>query len=348
MHDVRPAVTIKDVAARACVSIATVSHVLNRTRFVSAELTTRVNQVVRELGYYPNRLVGSMRSGKTYTIGLVLPSIANETFGHLAEAIQRLLFKFGYNLIICNTAYDPNIEQEAFNTLLMKKADAIIAVPSCREPVKLREILGIGIPVVVIDRVIPGLLVDTIRIDNVRGTHDAISHLLDLGHRRIGYIDRKVDQSHSLEQKLGYKKALEERGLAFESANIIRPAGYDYDAGTSAAKALVHRNPDLTAVFAYYDVIALGALRGLIDLGYRIPRDFSVVGYDGMPFTHASYPRLTTVEFPVRKVAKKACDLLMRRLERQAGREDGEKDIIIAPKLIVRESTGVPRGQVEA
>ena len=93
-------------------SIATVSHVLNRTRFVSDDSTVRVNDAVRELGYYPNRLVGSMRSGKSYTIGLVLPSIANETFGHLAETIQRMLFKFGYNLIICSTAYDLDIEQE--------------------------------------------------------------------------------------------------------------------------------------------------------------------------------------------------------------------------------------------
>jgi LacI family transcriptional regulator len=335
-------VTIKDVARRANVSIATVSHVLNNTRFVSDELTARVNEAVRELGYYPNRLVGSMRTGKTYTVGLVLPSIANETFGHLAETIQRLLFKFGYNLIICSTAYDLEIEREAFNTLLMKKADAILAVPTCREPDKLREISGMGIPVVVIDRVIPGLSVDTVRVDNLRGTHDAIAHLLDLGHRRIGYLDRKVDQSHSVEQKLGYKRALEERGLPFEQTNMVRADGYDYHAGISAAKALLRRNPGLTAVFAYYDIIALGAIRGILDLGYRIPEDFSVVGYDGMPFTNASWPRLTTVEFPVHRVAKNACDLLMRRLEHPAGREGREQDISFVPKLIVRDSTGAP------
>ena len=182
----------------------------------------------------------------------------------------------------------------------------------------------------------------------MRGTCDAIAYLIHLGHRHIGYIDRKVDQSHSLEQKLGYKKALEEGGVPFERANVVRAEGYDYHAGITAAKALVHGHPALTAVFAYYDILALGAIRGILDLGYRIPDDFSVVGYDGMPVAQASSPRLTTVEFPIHRVAKNVCDLLMRRLEREGGREQKEQDIIIAPKLIVRDSTGAPRDQVSA
>jgi LacI family transcriptional regulator len=336
-------VTIKDVAKRAGVSIATVSHVINKTRFVSEETTARVNEAIDELGYYPNMLVGSMRKKKTYTVGLVMPSISNETFGLLAETIQKMLFKFGYNLIICTTSYDFDIEEEAFNTLLMKKADAVIAIPSDREGEKLKEIKSMGIPIVLVDRVIPDLLVDTVRVDNISGTQSAITHLIQLGHRSIGYIDRKIDQSHSLEQKVGYKKALEEHGLFLDPANIIRADGYDYASGISAVKALIQKTPQLTAIFAYYDITALGALRGILDMGYRVPEDFSVVGYDGMPITKVSSPRLTTISFPVRRIAKTTCDLLIKRLERSKDRQEKEQDIAIMPKLIVRDSTAAPR-----
>jgi LacI family transcriptional regulator len=179
-------VTVKDVAKRAGVSIATVSHVINKTRFVSEDLTARVNDAIKELGYYPNQLVGGLRKKKSYTIGLVLPSISNETFGLLAETIQKLLFKQGYNLIICNTSNDVAIEEDALNTLLMKKADAIIAIPTSRDGAKLKEIQRMDVPLVLVDRVIPGLAVDTVRVDNYRGTYEAITHLIDLGHRAIG------------------------------------------------------------------------------------------------------------------------------------------------------------------
>ena len=341
-------VTVKDVAKRAEVSIATVSHVINKTRFVSEDLTARVNDAIKELGYYPNQLVGGLRKKKSFTIGLVLPSISNETFGLLAETIQKLLFKQGYNLIICNTSNDVEIEEEALNTLLMKKADAIMAIPTSREGEKLKEIQRMGVPLVLVDRVIPGLKVDTVRVDNFRGTHDAITHLLDLGHRDIGYIDRKIDQSHSLEQVRGYRQALEERGLAFDPSRVVRADGFDYSSGVGAAKELISKQPQLTAIFAYFDITALGALRGILDLGYRVPEEFSVVGCDGMPFTNVSAPRLTTISFPVHRIAKTACDLVMERLEHKEDGKEKVKDIVIAPKLIVRDSTAAPRGSPAA
>ena len=336
-------VTIKNVAQLAGVSIATVSHVINKTRFVSEETTARVNNAIEELGYYPNMLVSGLRNGKSYTIGLVMPSISNETFGLLAETIQKMLFSSGYNIIICNTSYDLDIEEEAFNTLIRKKADAIIAIPSTREGKKLKEIKSMGIPIVLVDRVIQDFRVDTVRVDNVKGAHDAVEYLIGLGHRSIGYIDRKVDQSHSIEQKLGYKAALEEHGIPFAAANIVRADDYDYEAGVTAVKKLIQKNPRLTAVFAYYDIIALGALRGILELGYRIPEDFSLIGYDGMPITRVSWPRLTTVSFPEHQIAKTTCDLLIKRLEHNEAQDKNEEDIVIAPKLIVRDSAAAPR-----
>ncbi len=335
------AATIKDVAAKAGVSIATVSHVLNKTRFVSDGLATRVHEAVKELGYYPNLLVGSLRKKRTFTVGLVIPYISNETFGHLAEAIQKLLFKQQYNLIICNTSYDLAIEEQAFNTLLMKKVDAMIVIPTTREASRLQGIQNLGVPVVLIDRIIPGLKVDVVRVDNVKGTCEAVRHLIDLGHRRIGYIDRHIDHSHSLDHKKGYRQALEENGIAFDMERVVRAEGYDYHSGAMAVKALLKKDPSLTAVFAYYDIMAFGAIRGAADLGLRVPQDLSVVGCDAMPFTAASIPRLTTISFPIFKIARVVCDLVLERLERRG--EFKEREIVIAQRLVVRDSTAPPR-----
>jgi LacI family transcriptional regulator len=225
----------------------------------------------------------------------------------------------------------------------MKKVDAIIAIPSDRQSDKLNEIKKIGIPIILIDRVIPNLVVDTVRVDNNKGTQEAINHLINLGHKSIGYIDRKIDQSHSLEQKLGYKQALEDHEIPYDASNVVRTEDYDYVSGIVAVKKLVQKNPQLTAIFAYYDITALGALRGLIEMGYRIPEDFSVIGYDGMPFTKVSSPRLTTVNFPVNRIARTTCDLLIKRLDREKENHEAEKDIVIVPELIVRDSTGTPR-----
>jgi DNA-binding LacI/PurR family transcriptional regulator len=343
---VKSSVTVKEVARHAGVSIATVSHVINKTRYVTPETTARVNDAIKELGYYPNLLVSGLVKKKSYTIGLVLPSISNETFGLLAETIQKNLFQLGYNLIICNTSYDLDIEEEAYNTLLMKKADAIIAIPSIRGNGKLAEISAMGVPIFLIDRVIPGLAVDIVRVDNVKGAHSAVKHLIDLGHRAIGYIDRKVDQSHSLEQKIGYKMALEEQGIEFDQRKFIRATGYDYESGAAAARELIRKNPDLTAIFAYYDIVALGALSGIQKMGYSVPEQFSVIGFDGMPVTNVSNPRLTTVAFPVQRIAKITCDLLIKRLERTGDQRENPEEVVLVPRLIVRDSTAHPRPEV--
>ncbi|HYE80621.1 MAG TPA: LacI family DNA-binding transcriptional regulator [Clostridia bacterium] len=342
------AVTIKDVANEAGVSIATVSHVINKTRYVGDELTDRVNNAIKKLGYYPNQLVGSLRNKKTYTVGLVLPSISNETFGLFTEIIQKMLFKFGYNLIICNTSHDIVLEEEAFNTMLMKKVDAIIAIPVSSNSQKLREIQDKGVPIVLVDRVIEDFEVDTVRVDNFKGTYEIVKYLINIGHSSIGYIDRKVAQSHSIDQRMGYKKALEDNGIPYDELKVISSSGYDYEAGIDSVKALLNRANNITAVCAYYDITAFGAMRGILDIGYHIPDDISVVGYDGMPFTAVSYPRLTTVITPVDKLAHEACNLVIKRLETKYNQDrikikiEKKEDIVIVPELIIRESTSSP------
>ena len=178
--------TIKDVAALAGVSTATVSHVINSTRKVGDETIDLVMSAIKELNYYPNRLVGSLHGKGTYTVGMVIPNIANETFGKIAEKIQMQLFDLGYNLIVCNTAYDPVTEEKALETLLTKKIDAVIAIPASQISDKLREIQSYDIPVILVDRIFADMDTDTVIVDNRRGEYELVNYLIRLGHRNIG------------------------------------------------------------------------------------------------------------------------------------------------------------------
>ncbi len=330
-------ITIKDVAKKADVSIATVSHVLNKSRYVSSELIKRVNDAIEELGYYPNLLVGSLRNKKTYTIGLTIPNISNETFGKLTENIQKILFEYKYNIIICNTSYDAEIEKTALKTLLTKKVDGIIIIPTANDSTMFEKIKNLNIPMVFVDRTIPKFEIDSVIVNNFKGTYEAIKYLIGLGHKKIGYIDRKTDHSHSLEQKRGYKNALEDSGIEFDMDLIVRANGFDYEDGSEAADILLKKENMPTAIYGYYDIIAMGALRKIYDIGLKVPGDISVVGCDGMPFTNSTIPRLTTIKFPIFKVAKMSCEILLNKIKNPGAIKI--QNIAISPRLMIREST---------
>jgi len=281
---------------------------------------------------------------------LILPSISNEMYGALVENIQKILFRTGYSLILCNTSYDASLEIQALNTFIMKKADAIIIIPVNENIDKLAEIQGMGIPLLLVDRIVKNLSMDSVRVDNFKGEYDMISYLIGLGHQNIGYIDRKVDLLHSHDQKNGYIQALKDHHIELKESNIIRANGFYYMSGIEAVKELIHRNPNITAISCYYDVIAFGAMRGLTDLGFKIPEDISVVGFDGMPFTEATTPRLTTMFTSVQKIAYEACRIILKRLEQKEQQDQKNEmntqeleNIMIDPELIIRESTGSPR-----
>jgi LacI family transcriptional regulator len=334
-------ITIKDVAVHAGVSTATVSYVINKSRKVSREVEERVLNSIKQLKFYPNRLVGSLRGKGTFTIGMIIPSIVNETFGNLAQSIQTCLFDIGYNLIVCNTFYDSDMEERALNTFLTKKVDAVIAIPSKARCAKIEEIIHTGIPVILVDRVLEGIRTDTVEVDNYRGQYETINYLIRMGHKCIGYVDRMIAQSHSVKQRQGYLDALRDNNLDPHTGYIVNAGGYYYEAGKSAVQALMHQCADITAIACYYDPIAFGVIRGLIDLGYRVPDDISVVGYDNMLFTAVTWPALTTVETPVSKMAGATCELLKKRLElkkKQIVAKPDYQQIVLPPKLIIRES----------
>ncbi len=335
-------VTIKDVAADANVSTATVSHVLNNTRNVSDEVAQRVRASLARLNYYPNQVVSSIRRKRTNTIGLLIPSIANETMSRIADYIQGILFQNGLSLTIFSSHHDGEIEEQAVRSMLMKRVDAILAIPSSLSSPSLLEAKRVGIPVILLDRELSDGDFDVVRCNNYQGEYLAVNYLIRMGHRHIGYVDRMVKLSHSMEQRRGYLDALRNNGLESDDRYIVSAHGHYYHAGVEAAQSLMLHASEITAIACYYDLIAFGVIRGLLELGYRVPEDVSVIGYDNMIFTEATWPSLTTVDISLKSIAENACRLLMQRLEEKDA-DDGSHSqepikTTLEPRLILRES----------
>jgi len=333
-------VTIKEVANEAGVSIATVSYVINQTRTVSDETAGRVKAAIKKLKYYPNRLVHTLKGKSIFTIGMIIPNIANETFGKLAGEIQIQLFEWGYDLIVCNTSYTMELEEKALNSFMMKKVDAVIAIPSNYKCSKLGEISNANIPVVLVDRILQDVDLDTVFVDNFKGQYAITSYIIRMGHRNIGYIDRIIEQSHSNDQRNGYLTALRDNGIEPNPKYIEKANGHYYMAGAEAGQTLIQRCPEITAIACYYDPIAFGVIRGLVSLGYDVPKDVSVVGYDNMRFCEATVPALTTVDTPISEMAAETCNLLKARLNEINSEQERQprQKVVLVPKLVIRES----------
>lgn len=329
-------VNIRDIAKRAQVSVATVSHVINKTRHVSDELIGRVEKAMSDLDYQPNLLAGSLRSKKSSTIGLIIPDSSNMLFSGVEKNIEDILFSQNYNVMVCNSAYDISRELEQLNTLRSKMVDGIIIVPATMDGKHLEKFKNIGIPIIILDRMIPDINVDTVLVDNYKGGYDAAKYLISLGHTDIGYIDRIYDHSHSLGRKKGFLKAFEENGLFFDANNIVR-GGFTFNTGVEAVKRLLKENSKITAIFTFNDINAFGAIRGLADLGLKVPADISVIGYDDTSLSEIYIPRLTTVHYPIVEMANVVSKLLLKRIAEPIFKKAVKK--IVPTELIIREST---------
>lgn len=309
---------------------------INGTRFVSNELIERVEKVMEDMDYQPNLLAGSLRKKKTGTIGLIIPDSSNTLFAKVSKKIEDVFFFQNYNVIVCNSAYDIKRELEYLKTLRAKMVDGILIVPVTLESEHLEKFKRLGIPIVILDRSIPDINIDTIIVDNFNSGYNAAKYLISLGHEIIGYIDRIYDHSHSLERKNGFIKAIQENGLLLDEKNIVR-GGFTFEDGARAVKELIGRNSGITAIFSFNDINALGAMRGLTDLGLRIPEDISVMGHDDMPFSSVYVPSLTTIHYPAEEIAGKASSLLLKKISDPNIKRT--KKITIPTELIIREST---------
>lgn len=326
--------TIKDVADHAGVSKSTVSHVLNGTRFVHPETARRVQRAITELGYHPNFLARSLRRHATHTIGLLVPDNANPYFADLARAIEDAGFAEGYSVILCNSDLQAAKQAAYIDVLIAKRVDGIIISSSGNVVDAVQCLVQAQVPTVVIDWELPGLPVDQLLVDNEDGGYLAGRYLARLGHRRIGWITGPSEETPSARRGTGFRRALAEVGAEMEPEAIVR-GNWRHSGGEEGANELLRRDLRLTAIFAFNDVMAVGAIGALRRAGLRVPEDISVIGFDNISQASALFPGVTTIAQPIAELGQASVRLLLNRL---AHPDAAHCRMMLGVRLIERES----------
>lgn len=327
--------TIVDVAKAAGVSVSTVSHVINKTRFVSEEVTQRVCKAIEELNYQPNAVARSLRTRRSRIIGVVVSDITNPFFTSSVRAIEDEALKHGYNIILCDTYEQPEREREYLDILVSRQVEGIIVSPSTENASVISSIAREGMPVVFLDREIAGTHVDIVECDSERDAYVATTYLINQGHSRIGIICGRLDVSTGALRLAGYNKALVEHGITVDE-RLVKIANYKRELAYAQTLQLLDAEAPPTSLLVCNNTMIIGALAAIRDLGVKIPDDLSLVGFDDPEWASLMYPPLTVVSQPVRELGVKATQLLIERIEN--GLDGGQKRITLMSDLVVRDS----------
>jgi LacI family transcriptional regulator len=331
--------TQEDVARLAGVSRATVSYVINDRSGgnvrISDETRKRVMQVVEKLGYQPNVLARSLRDGETHTIGIILPDSDNPFFAEVARGVEDTSFKHGYSVILCNSDGDLEKEQFYSKVLAKKQVDGILFLAAGDSAETLESLVSQGVPLAVVDREVAGMALDTILTHNAYGGQLATRHLLGLGHQRIGCIRGPSNVTPSAERFAGYQRALAEAGVPLNE-QLIKRGDFQFESGQKAARELLILEDRPTALFACNDLMAIGAISTAVSLGFCVPNDLSVVGFDDIRLASVYNPALTTVVQPKYEMGVVATEML---LERVRDPQILPRRRVLDTSLVVRLST---------
>lgn len=343
--------TLSDIAAEVGVAAMTVSRVINESGYVSDETRAKVLQVAKDMGYRRNGLARNLKRRSTETVGLVLGDISNPYSTELARAVRETLLNHGYNLFICISEHSAKEDIVAFESLANHSVDGIIVATRSNEGGDnyLSGIVDSNVPVVIIGRDFQNDNVDFVSPDNLRGGFEATQHLIDFGHKRIGFIGANLKAGSSLKRLQGYLKALEqynipvdERLITGRTEDISDVPGYSTEEiGFEGMKRLLALPEPPTAIFARNDFTAIGAMSACNEASLRIPEDIAFVGFDDIPLAIRTSPPLTTVRQPMRLEGKLAAEMLIERIK--SDERISRRERILDCELIVRESSGSKR-----
>ncbi|MDC6166140.1 LacI family DNA-binding transcriptional regulator [Paucibacter sp. XJ19-41] len=331
--------TIKDVAALAGVSFTTVSHVLNDTRPVSADARRRVLAAVEEIGYLPSAVARSLRKSETKIVGVLVPTVNNPFVAERVCGVEDCCRLAGSSVFLCNSDNAPKRQQQSMRTLLEKRIDGLL-LSSAGDAASLARIFKLAtVPSVTVDRLVPGARADRVSVNNADGAYKAVKHLLDLGHRRIACISGPAEFEVTAERVDGWRRAQLDRGITPDEGLLIE-SDFSSAGGYEAARRLLRAQAGITALFASNDMMALGALRAAAESGLKVPQQLSIVGFDDIELSGFVYPALTTVGCSIKELGREAARVLVDRIENPAA---PLKDVLLTPRLVVRESTSAPQ-----
>ncbi|MGH4051619.1 MAG: LacI family DNA-binding transcriptional regulator [Clostridium sp.] len=331
----RKNITIKDVAKKAGVSISTVSRAFNNYADISEATRENILQIADNLGYSPNIVARSLSGAKNYRLGLLVEDYNESDYViyRMFMAFKSVVSDYGYETIILSTTSDMQKGNKLEKLFKEKQLDGALILGLKMTDDYFRQLESMSYPCVLHDVFIKNHRVGCVGVDNIKGSILAVEYLLEQGHTKIGFINGHKEALVSYERLDGYYLALSRRGIKIED-DLIISGGFSYEGGKSAAEHLIENHGDITAIYCASDLMALGAIEGLKNMGYDIPKDISIVGFDDINLCNFVTPKLTTIKQDMDKIGKAAANLILSIISEQyLGR------IVIEPELIEREST---------
>lgn len=326
--------SIKDVAREAEVSTATVSHVINNTRFVSDAVRARVLQAIEQCRYYPNAHARSLASGNSRILGLIISDITNPFFPELVKSIEAAAFEHGYDVVLSNTDYDATRTAHYVRRFIERKVAGVALMTSEMDKSLVEELARREVPVVFLDSGEAGLHMSNLRVGYETGIKQAILHLVELGHRRIAFIGGPAHLRSARRRLEAFRQTMQE--VLPDAPECIFQGDFKIGGGKHAAAEMLAAKETPTAVVAANDLMAFGAISEFRAAGLNVPHDVSVIGFDDIAFSSLTEPALTTVNLPRRELGRLAVEALLTTISSQT--QHGV-EIEIPTQLIIRKTT---------
>ncbi len=338
-----PSTTIKDLARLAGVNHSTVSRALRGSPLISTETTLRVQQAAQELGYQPSAAARSLKTRSSRALGVVVSNIDDPFFGEVLQGVEDTAQSNGYSLFIAASQQDQDRQQAIVRAMREHRVDGLIICSTSFDAVQNRQFLENGIPIVVVNNQAEEDYKYSIYHDDVDGSRQITRHLLELGHRRVAYLGNSLSGRTTLDRLAGVEQEMKAAGLEIPKDYILQVPGGKPEQGCEAVKYLLSIPRRPTALVCFNDMLAIGVLQGLQQASYTIPGDFSVTGFDNIPFSAFTQPPLTTFDQPKRFIGTEAARLILGLLKSDEALPAQESRIIVLKgSLLVRASTASP------
>lgn len=334
----RGSVTIREIADEVGVSTATVSRTINSPERVKKKTRDKILKIIRDRHYVSDARAVSLASQRSRTIGVLIPTIVNSIYASFTQAIQQACQEAGYTVLIGITEYSGTTEFELVTRLLERRVDGLIFTGVKRDPVLYERVGRLGVPFITTWRSSRYKQIPSFSFSNYDAATTAMAHLLELGHRRIGLICGKTDRNdRALERRRAYVDALAGSGLEADP-RLMQECDFEFTEGQLAMQRILGVKPGVTAVFSANDIQAVGAIHACRDLGYAVPHDISIIGFDDHPITEHITPQLTTIRVPAHDMGELATKSLITAISRQEQPQSAR----LKTQLVVRASTQKP------
>ncbi len=329
-------ITIKDIAKKAKVSAITVSRALNDKQDINPNTKKKILKIANDLGYFPNMLARSLKSKKSKTLGVILRDISDSFYAEMLQGISLEANAEGYQIILSissRSGVDLELEFRTLKTLLEKQVDGLLIIPEHEDAAFFSYLQQIHTPFVLLNRIPKGIACDYVATDQMEGSRLALNHFIKSGKKDIAYLVRRPSSGAVRTRISACEKTLQAHGLP---KNLIRVVECDDNLASAYEQTLstLQRFPSVDGIYAWDDVMAMGAIKAAIELGYKIPQDIGIIGYDDIELAKFFNPALTTIRQNIQQIGKTAAEILIEKINN--GILFTEKHVILKPELVVR------------